>query len=107
MRQPDPLTLLAAAVAGHPRGKAGVAAQLQVSRPLLSRVLSPTDRLAARIIATFGVTRCPATGEQQQISDCQRLAALPAPTHNPQAMRHWKCCQHCPHRPLPLKGEKC
>lgn len=65
------------------------------------------DALAARIIATFGVTRCPATGEQQQISDCQRLAALPAPTHNPQAMRALEMLPALPVPAPPLKGEKC
>ena len=100
--------LLVAAVAADKKGKAGVAARLGkgCSRPLLARVLSPndgcpiSDKLAARILDVYHVVRaCPGTGGEMPVSECQRLANGPAPTHNPQAMRIWKACQSCPFKP--------
>jgi len=102
------LQLLAAAVAADRKGKAGVAARLGAgcSRPLLARVLSPndpcamSDKLAARVIDVYHVIRaCPGTGSEMPVSECQRLASGPAPTHNPQAMRIWKACRTCPLKP--------
>jgi hypothetical protein len=100
------LRLLVAAVAADRKGKAGVAARLGCSRVLLARVLSPNDacalsaKLAARVIDVYHVVRaCPGTGGEQPVSECQRLAAGHAPTHNPQAMRIWKACQTCPFKP--------
>ena len=99
--------LLVAAVAADKKGKAGVALRLGCSRPLLARVLSPadacalSDKLAARVIDVYHVVRvCPATGGEMPVSECQRLAAGPAPTHNPQAMRLWKACRSCPFKPV-------
>lgn len=105
--------LLVAAVAADRKGKAGVALRLGCSRPLLARVLSPadacalSDKLAARVIDVYHVIRaCPATGGEMPVSECQRLAAGPAPTHNPQAMRIWKTCQSCPFKPLKHEGDE-
>lgn len=104
--------LLVAAVAADKKGKAGVAARLGegCSRPLLARVLSPndgcamSDKLAARVLDVYHVVRvCPATGGEMPVSECQRLAGGPAPTHHPQAMRTWKACQTCPFKPV--RGE--
>lgn len=102
--------LLAAAVAADRQGKAGVALRLGCSRPLLARVLSPTDpcgmsdKLAARVLDIYHVVRgCPATGGDMPVAECRRIALGPAPTHHPQAMRTWKACQTCPFKPL--KGE--
>lgn len=98
--------LLAAAAAAHKKGKAGVALQLGYGRALISRVLSPNDplemspKLAQRIIDRFYVIpECPATGLEQPRSECHRLAGGHAPMHNPLAMRIWKVCQTCPHKP--------
>lgn len=102
------LQLLAAAVATDKKGKAGVAARLGAgcSRPLLARVLSPnddcamSDKLAARVLDVYHVVRsCPGTSGEMPVSECQRLSAGPAPTHNPQAMRIWKACHACPFKP--------
>lgn len=107
------LQLLADAVAGAGKGgKAAVAARLGAgcSRSLLARVLSPnddcvmSDKLAARVLDVYHVVRaCPGTGGEMPVSECQRLAGGPAPTHNPQAMRIWKACQSCPFKPV--KGD--
>lgn len=100
------LQLLQQAVAQHPKGKAGVAIRLGYGRALISRVLSPNDpleiseALASRVIDRFHVIPlCPATGQAQPRSECRRLSHGKAPTHNPLAMRIWKTCQTCPHKP--------
>lgn len=105
------LRLLTDAVnAAGDKGKAAVAAHLGkgYSRVLLSRVLSPNDdlvmsaKLAKRVIDVYHVIpACPATGEAQARSECHRLSQGKAPTHNPGAMRIWKTCQHCAHKPSP------
>ena len=100
------MPLLAEAVAADPKGKAGVAWRLNVSRALLSRVLSPNDptgmsaKLAQRVIDCYHVVpACPYNGLARPRSECRRLALGPAPTHNPLAMQIWKTCQSCPHKP--------
>lgn len=45
------------------------------------------------------VPECPVSGMPQPRSECARIYHGPAPTHNPLAMRFWKTCQTCPHRP--------
>lgn len=104
------LRLLTEACAAHKKGKAGVAIRLGVSRTLLARVLSPNDKaglsekLAKTIIdRLYVIPECPATGHPQPRSECNRLACNAAPTHNPLAMRIWKVCQTCPHKPEPVK----
>lgn len=100
------LRLLIDAVATDPRGKAGVAVRLGYGRALISRVLSPNDptglseKLARRVIDRFHVIpECPATELPQPCSECRRISRGPAPTHNPLAMRIWKVCQTCHHKP--------
>lgn len=86
-------------------GKAEVARRLGVSRPYVSRVMNGdfdpvpqafVDRVIDRL---YVVARCPATTLPQPRAECRRVALGPAPTHNPLAMRIWKCCQTCPERP--------
>jgi len=98
--------LLEDAVSAHPKGKAGVAVMLGYGRALISRVLSPNDptdvseKLARRIIDRLHiVAECPATTLPQPRSECRRISTGHAPTHNPLAMRIWKVCQACPHKP--------
>ena len=107
------MRLLTEAVAAHPRGKAGVAAQLGVCRSLLARTLSPRDTLelsgplAQRIIdCLHTIPVCPATGEPIAYSDCYRIATGPGPNHNPMKMRIWVCCQTCPNRPEPEENRE-
>lgn len=100
--------LVAAVAAAGPEGKAAVSRRLGkgFGRSLLSRVLSPNDslqiseKLAARVIDVYHVIpACPATGGEQPRSECHRLARGKAPMHNPMAMRIWKTCQTCAHKP--------
>lgn len=88
------------------KGKAAVAIRLGYGRSLLSRVCSPNDpvemsgKLAQRVIDVYHVIpQCPATGLEQPRSECQRLSKGAPPMHNPLAMRIWKTCQTCPHKP--------
>lgn len=100
--------LLERAVASHKDGKAGVSRRLGpgCGRSLISRVLSSNDpteiseKMARRVIECFHVIpHCPAIDGEQPLSECARIALGKAPTHNPQAMRIWKTCQTCPHKP--------
>lgn len=89
------------------RGKSAVAARLGYGRSMISRVLSPNDpleisaALADRIIDRYHVIpTCPATNQSQPRLECLRLNSAKAPMHNPLAMRIWKECQTCPHKPI-------
>ncbi|WP_374342642.1 hypothetical protein [Azonexus sp.] len=101
------MRLLAEAIsAAGKKGKAAVAARLGYGRSLVSRVMSPNDSLqmsddlARRVIDRYHVIpECPATQQEQPRSECLRLSSGPAPTHNPLAMRIWRNCQTCPHKP--------
>jgi hypothetical protein len=47
----------------------------------------------------FVVPECPITLAERPRSECRQLALCAAPTHNPLAMRSWKTCQNCAHKP--------
>ena len=109
---PDWRALLAAEVETNPKGKAGVAIRLGVSRAYVSRALSSGSaafkavppKFIARVIDRLHVIpECPATGQPQPRSDCMRIGNGAAPTHNPLSMRIWIECQRCPHKPANLK----
>tara|TARA_R110002049_G_scaffold13675_3_gene59399 strand:+ start:416 stop:760 length:345 start_codon:yes stop_codon:yes gene_type:complete len=102
----DWMALLRQAVADA--GKGGttkVATRLGVSRCYVSQVLnglraSVPQAFIDRVIDRLHiVAECPATGLPQPRAECRRVALGAAPTHNPLAMRFWKCCQHCPEKP--------
>jgi hypothetical protein len=97
------------------RGK--VAALLNVSAPTVSQVLNcsgkygtgeaSTDRLAEKVIHTFGRYACPHLSEQSGFGDeavvitaeeCRAYAHRDAPTGSPRAMQHWQACNACPHK---------
>ena len=99
--------LLVAEVARDPRKKAGVATRLGVCRAYVSRVMSTgssaipdvPQKFIDRVIDRFHVVdHCPATQQPQPRAICNKSNG-PAPTHNPLAMRVWRCCQTCPHKP--------
>ena len=100
--------LLDSAVSSNPKGKAGVAARLGVSRVYVSRVMSvgasafkqPPAAFIERVIdRLFSVSECPVTFQPRPRSECLRVGGGSAPTHNPIAMHHWSKCQSCPHKP--------
>ncbi|ANQ83665.1 hypothetical protein dqs_0589 [Azoarcus olearius] len=103
---PDWRALLERAVsAAGVGGITKVADRLGVSRTYVSLVLSrkkdpvPQAFVGRVINRLYVVAECPATGHPQPRSECSRLAKGAAPTHNPLAMRIWKCCQTCAHKP--------
>jgi hypothetical protein len=105
----DWLTLLSQAVADS--SKAAVAEELGVSRPAISLLLlgkypGKTDRMAARILDRYARVECPHTGKIVTPDHCRRLAG-PVPTSSPAALRQWRACQACPHKPQTTKEEAC
>lgn len=85
-------------------GVVKVAARLGYSNhTLVSRVLHgfpANPKFVQKVINRYYVVaECPATGLEQPRSECRRIALGAAPTHNPLAMRIWKVCQGCQHRP--------
>lgn len=105
---PDWRAILEKAVADHQKGKAGVSAQLGVSRSYVSRVLSngasaytaPDSFITKVIDRLYMVAQCPHHGMPQPFSECRAVALSPAPTHNPLRMALWKSCQRCPNQPV-------
>jgi hypothetical protein len=101
------LSRLAADCAANPRGKAGMAAAMGISRPYIARALSTgksallpsqMESLRARYLTFVGELRCPSTGEVVERAVCLAGHAS-APTHNPSRMMIWKTCQRCSLRP--------
>jgi len=98
--------ILANAIAKDPRGKAGVADRMGVSRAYVSRATSTgsstlaevPQRFIDRVLELEADIACPARGTCVPRGECHK-ANQPAPTHNPQAMRHWRECQTCQHKP--------
>ncbi|MCX8017060.1 MAG: hypothetical protein N2690_04040, partial [Rhodocyclaceae bacterium] len=117
MRAPDVMSdwraILAREVAAHPRGKAGVARLLGVSRAYVARAMSTgksafraePKRFIARVYDLETAVDCPAVGAKTPRADCL-LANAPAPTHNPLLMRRWRVCQRCPMKPYGDGGTK-
>lgn len=94
------------------RGKAGVAARLGIKRAYVSRVIATLEGRSSgfpngvpqpfidRVMDRLHVIReCPATLQPQPRAECKRIGNGPAPTHNPLALRTWKFCQECQHKP--------
>ena len=94
-----------------------VALALGVSAPLVSQVLNGsgkygtgeagTDKLAEKVIHTFGRYACPHLSAQSGFGDksievtaeeCRAYAHRPAPTGSPRDMQHWQACNACPHK---------
>lgn len=103
---PDWRAILTREIELHPRGKAGVAERLCVSRAYVSRAMSIGSSAYAAVPKTF-IARvldlesdvdCPAQRARVARAEC-RKALGPAPTHNPLSMRLWRDCQTCPIKP--------
>lgn len=58
-----------------------------------------TDRFGAKVLAAFGVVRCPHLGSEIPRADCAGHALRSVPTSSPEKLRHWVACQACPHKP--------
>ncbi|MDH1333243.1 hypothetical protein N5D77_05955 [Comamonas thiooxydans] len=95
--------------------RAQVARQLGISAAALSQVLNgsgcygdgtaKTDRIADKVVHTFGRYSCPhltaeSGGDDQVITaeQCRSYAHREAPTSSPREMQHWQACRQCKHR---------
>jgi transcriptional regulator with XRE-family HTH domain len=105
---------LVAEIEADPRGKAGLAERMGISRSYISRVLSTgssrlpeqqTITFARRFLSHIGALNCPATGEQIDRKVCAAAHEY-APTHNPLSMQRWRQCQSCANRPRRTKEVK-
>lgn len=82
-----------------------VANQLGYSRPAISLALKGnypggTDRLAAKVIATFcDRIICPHTKHDISQGDCTDLRTRPLPQSDVSELRQWSACQSCPNNP--------
>jgi transcriptional regulator with XRE-family HTH domain len=94
-----------------------VAQALGVSAPQISQVLNGsgkygsgeagTDKLAEKVVHTFGRYTCPHLSEQSDragqpvvitAEQCRGYAHRAAPTGSPRDMQHWQACNSCPHK---------
>lgn len=81
--------------------KAKVAEALDISRTAVSLVISgkypaSTDKIAARVIETYGRVICPHRGDEMTLAECKTYHTGQVPTSSPRAMKHWRACQTCP-----------
>jgi hypothetical protein len=90
--------------------KAAVGRSLGYSRTAISLVLAGkypggTDKLAAKVLATLGWVVCPHLERRVSPVECAGNARE-MPTSSPAALRLWRACQTCPHRPaIPTKTQ--
>ena len=102
--QADWRDLLAKAIADNPRGRAGVAEQLGISRAAVSTLhsgkypSSNTGHMEALILARLGRRHCPYLDIDVTHEVCAEWSLSPMPTSAPYALEHWRTCRECPHR---------
>lgn len=97
------LDILRAQVAASSRQ--AVADALGVSRTSISLLMSGkytarTDLMAARVVDVFSRFPCPHSGQLVSPAECVQRAGQ-MPTSSPGALRWWRACQSCPHKPQP------
>ncbi|OLN30423.1 Phage protein [Desulfovibrio sp. DV] len=69
-----------------------------VSLALAGKYPGGTDKLAAKVLAVLGGVACPQLGHDVTAAECADKAGA-MPTSSPAALRLWRACQICPHRP--------
>lgn len=105
-----PVTLDNWAAAVHEeKQKAGIsyaeiARRIKYARPSLSLALSgnytgDTKTIAQAYVDYRKQVMCPYVESTVSRQYCRTHALADAPTHNPAALRHWRACQGCKHRP--------
>ncbi len=77
-----------------------VAAVLDLSRTTVSLVLAnkynaSTDKIAERVIATYGRVACPHLGREITMPDCRTYREKPVPMSSADELRHWGACYSC------------
>lgn len=103
----DWLPLLRDAIAADPRRITGVAERLGYSRPAISRVLSgtygSTDKVAARVLATYARIDCPHLRTSLAPDECAGYAGRSYSAITAADVPHWRACRKCPHNPAHAK----
>lgn len=83
---------------------AEIARRIDYARPSLSLALSggytgDTKTIGEAYVKYRKQVLCPYTAETVSRQYCVKHALVPAPTHNPASLRHWRACQNCEHKP--------
>ncbi len=101
------------AVKAHPRGKAGVAVMLGVSRGYVSQImngyyLNASPEFIVRVVERLCATRCPHLGRDIPHASCREYAARRWEAISQFEVEHWRTCQRCtckapPALPVALK----
>jgi len=88
---------------------AEIARRIGYARPSLSLALSgkytgDTKTIAQTYVDYRKQVLCPYVEFTVSRQYCRQHALSNAPTHNPAALRHWRACQGCSHKPNSEKG---
>lgn len=83
---------------------AEIARRIKYKRPSLSLALSGNYTGSTKTIGEAYVNYrkqvlCPYVESTVSRQYCRSHALTHAPTHNPAALRHWRACQGCEHKP--------
>lgn len=104
---------LDAAIEADPRGMTGVALQLEVSRPYVSRVVTGhipeaevSPRFVRRVEDKFMQVDCPHLGTPLVRSRCAAYAARRYEQINADQVAHWRACRRCPHNPAQREAQR-
>lgn len=104
---PDWFAMLSHEAERHPRGKAGVAERLGVTRPYVARVLthniplsSVSPRFVERVVDSYGGWDCPHTGAHISARACRGCASKTYESLSFAEVDQWRACQACDHSPL-------
>lgn len=109
MPDPDWIALLKAEVAKDGNTIASVAREIGMPRPSLSFLLSgkypakldkKTQKFAAKVIELYsGMTWCPHLKTSIGAGVCAGHRTAPMNMSDPDALKHWVACRHCPQNP--------
>lgn len=94
------------AVQRDPRGRAGVAERIGVSRVYVSRVMSGDispvpESFVGRVLAHLCRVDCPHLGRALAPSECRHYAERPYRALAAAEVNHWRACQRCPNKAPP------
>ena len=70
-----------------------------VSLALAGKYPGKPDKLAATVLAALDTLVCPHLGLTVTPADCAAHSSGRAPTSSPGALRLWRACKGCPHKP--------
>uniref|UniRef100_UPI0030CA2850 hypothetical protein n=1 Tax=uncultured Sphaerotilus sp. TaxID=474984 RepID=UPI0030CA2850 len=104
---PDWFATLAREAEQHPRGKAGVAERIGVTRAYVARVMthniplaSVSPRFVERVVDSYGGWDCPHTRAHIPARGCRACAAKTYESLSFAEVDQWRACQGCPHNLL-------